>query len=120
MVFRDKAKFGLEIRLAPAGPGRFSAAYFKILGSDNPDSTICHLAVRLVHSGPMDAIYYDGITPGVRLLPNNKKPIAQPRVRMLITPADTAIIISATAAQALKELGIPSPGVTPGALMYAD
>jgi membrane protein DedA with SNARE-associated domain len=38
---------------------------------------------------------------------------------MIITPADTAVIISATTAQALREIGIPSPGVTQGALMYA-
>ncbi len=36
-----------------------------------------------------------------------------------ISPADIAIILTAMVAQALKELGIPSPGVTQGALIYA-
>jgi membrane protein DedA with SNARE-associated domain len=36
-----------------------------------------------------------------------------------IPPVDTTILIGAMVAQALKEIGIPSPGVTQGALMYA-
>jgi len=36
-----------------------------------------------------------------------------------VSPADIAIILTAMFAQALKELGIPSPGVTQGALIYA-
>ncbi len=38
---------------------------------------------------------------------------------MIISSADTAIIISALIAQTLKEMGIPFPGVTQAALMYA-
>ncbi len=36
-----------------------------------------------------------------------------------ITAIDTAIILSALGAQTLKEIGIPFPGVSQGALMYA-
>jgi membrane protein DedA with SNARE-associated domain len=36
-----------------------------------------------------------------------------------IPPLDTTILFSAMVAQSLKEIGIPSPGVTQGALMYA-
>lgn len=36
-----------------------------------------------------------------------------------IPPIDTTILFSAMVAQALKEIGIPSPGVTQGALIYA-